>query len=243
MYTQLNKKYTALCARLGVQVQIQTVTAPDAPRSRLRQEADGLILEVSAHAPAWLGYEKHLVWGVRDVLLPRLVLETPRLRLRRFCKEDGEHCFAFLSDPEDCYMDCCRAFSEKDGAYYQRVELLVQRESQYAVTLKESGELIGALYVFPDTARAVDALEIGYCIARTHQRKGYATEMLTAMLKLLQEQLLVDTVSAGVLPENGKSMDLLRKLGFQPEGLRHHGVWHEALDKPVDLQYFYRDRD
>ncbi len=27
------------------------------------------------------------------------------------------------------------------------------------------------------------------------------------------------------------------------EGIRHHAAWHEKLDRPADLLYFYRDRE
>ena len=62
------------------------------------------------------------------------------------------------------------------------------------------------------------------------------------MLDLLQKQLGLEMVTAGILPENSASEQLLTKLGFQREGLRHKAVWHEGLDRPVDLIYFYRDR-
>ena len=54
---------------------------------------------------------------------------------------------------------------------------------------------------------------------------------------------MLDMVTAGILPENTASHGLLEKLGFRSEGIRHKAVWHEGLDKPVDLQYYYRDRE
>ena len=50
-------------------------------------------------------------------------------------------------------------------------------------------------------------------------------------------------VVAGVLPENIPSIKLLEKLGFCKEGIRHKALWHEGLDKPVDLVYYYLDRN
>ena len=110
------------------------------------------------------------------------------------------------------------------------------------VTLKENGEVIGTVNVFADDSRVVDAMEIGYSIAHAHQRKGYAFEALSALLDLLQNELYLEMVTAGALPENVASEKLLMKLGFCKEGLRHKAVWHEGLNKPVDLIYYYRDR-
>ena len=110
------------------------------------------------------------------------------------------------------------------------------------VTLKENGEVIGTVNVFADDSRAVDTMEIGYSIAHAHQRKGYAYEALSALIDLLQKDLCLDMITAGILPENIASEKLLSKLGFQKEGMRHKAVWHEGLNKPVDLLYYYRDR-
>ncbi len=242
MNNPINNKYIELCAQFGIDLDIHTVTALDSHRYKATEENGIWCLDICDNIPKHLKYEKVLVWGIRDVLLPRLVLETKNLLIRRFSEQDRENCLPLFSDSEDCYMDCCRCFSSKDDAYYERVELFIQRETQYAVTLKSSGDLIGIINVFPDEARAVDAMEIGYCVIREHQRKGYATEMLSAMLNLLQGELLVDVVSAGTLPENVASIALLKKIGFKAEGIRHHGTWHEGLDKPVDIQYFYHDR-
>ena len=54
---------------------------------------------------------------------------------------------------------------------------------------------------------------------------------------------MLDMVSAGVFRENTASHGILVKLGFRSEGIRHKAVWHEGLNKPVDLQYYYRDRE
>jgi len=96
--------------------------------------------------------------------------------------------------------------------------------------------------LFSDDSRAVSSKEIGYAISPKHQRNGFAFEAISAMVNLLQKDLLVDMVVAGVLPENIPSIKLLEKLGFSREGIRHKALWHESLDKPVDLQYYYLDR-
>ena len=233
---------TKLCRELGLPIHMRTTDDPDAPRVSIREE-NGLhtITFNSDKIPptdfdTWAGYH------VGKVLLPRLKLKTDRLLLRRYLPEDAEQCFSFLSNEEDAYMDCCKAFPTMDEEYYNRVALFGERETQYMIILKENGELIGTVNVFPDDSRAVDALEIGYSIAHPHQCKGYATEALSALIDLLQNKLYVHMVTAGMLPENVASERLLLKLGFHKEGLRHNAVWHEGLDKPVDLIYFYRDR-
>lgn len=102
--------------------------------------------------------------------------------------------------------------------------------------------MIGTLNVFEDDSRAVESKEIGYAISPAHQRRGYAFEAIGAMVRLLQQNLMLDMVVAGVLPENTPSIRLLEKLGFSCEGMRHKALWHEGYDCPVDLLYYYKDR-
>ena len=239
---EINKRIEDLCAHFGVPIEITTVNDPAAPRQNtaVREGVHCITLNIAkipaAEYPAFAGYH------ARQVLLPRLVLETDRLILRRYRPEDAADCFAFLSSESDAYMDCSRAFTAMDQAFYERVALFADRETQYMILRKDSGRVIGTINLFPDDSRAVDAMEIGYCISPAHQRQGFAFEALAALLDLLQGELYLDLVTAGILPENTASQGLLKKLGFCQEGLRHKAVWHEMLDRPVDLIY-YRDRE
>ena len=47
--------------------------------------------------------EDCIAYGVRQVLLPKMEIETARLLLRPFRMYDSEDCFGFLNDREDCY--------------------------------------------------------------------------------------------------------------------------------------------
>lgn len=237
-----NTELTRLCSKLSVPVRIDTISNADAPRCQTVEEDDALTITLNTAKIPVGEYETYAAYHVRKVLLPSLKLETDRLLLRRYQPGDAEQCFAFLSDERDAYMDCCKAFSVMDAEFRELVDLFSKRESQYMVTLKESGKVIGTINVFADDSRAVDAMEIGYSIARAHQRKGYAFEALSSLLALLQNELYLEMITAGILPENTASEMLLLKLGFQKEGIRHKATWHEGLDKPVDLIYFYRDR-
>lgn len=237
-----NAELERLCDRFSVPVRMDTVSDVHAPGFRVCEE-DGVHVIVLNTAKISAGdYAAHAGYHVRKILLPQLRLETERLLLRRYQPQDAAQCFAFLSNEQDAYLDCCKAFTDMDEEYHERVALFGQRETQYMVTLKENGEAIGTVNVFADDSRAVDAMEIGYSIARAHQRRGYAFEALSALLGLLQEDLHLELVTAGALPENMASEKLLTKLGFRREGLRHKAVWHEGLDRPVDLIYYYRDK-
>lgn len=239
---QLNETYCNLCNQFHILVKINSIQDADAPKQEI-SDANGLAtITLNTERISEKDYEMYLAHNIGKILLPQLVLETERLILRRFRPEDAVDCFAFLSDEQGCYMDCCKPFAKMDDEYVERMELFQQRETQYMIVLKESNRVIGTVNLFADDSRAVDAREIGYSISPAYQRKGYAFEALTALLNLLQNNLKIDLIVAGILEENLASMKLLEKLGFAKEGLRRKAVWHEGLDRPVDLIYYYRDR-
>lgn len=239
---RINEKYRNLCSRFSVPVRISTTNDPGAPTQEIRRDDGVSAITLHTGRIADADYETYLAYNIGKVLLPRLVLETGRLILRRFRPEDANDCFAFLSDAEGCYQDCCKPFTQMDEEFYRLMEQFRDRETQYMIVLKQTGQVIGTVHVFADDSRAVDAKEIGYSVSPAHQRNGYAYEALSALIKLLQDDLRLELITAGVLAENTASIRLLEKLGFHREGLRRKAVWHEGLDRPVDLIYYYRDR-
>jgi ribosomal-protein-alanine N-acetyltransferase len=60
---------------------------------------------------------------------------------------------------------------------------------------------------------------LGYDLARDYWRQGIMTEALSAILQFGFEKLGLNRVEALVMLENTASVRLLRKLGFQEEGI------------------------
>ena len=237
-----NTRLETLAADFGMSLKIITIFDIDGQKQHTATENGKYVITLNAAVIPETEYESHAGYFVRAILLPQLKLETERLILRRYQSDDAAQCFAFLSNSQDAYMDCSKAFVEMDEAYHELMAQFAQRETQYMIVLKESGEVIGTVNLFGDDSRSVDAMEVGYSIAHAHQRKGYAFEALSSLLHLLQNELCLEMITAGILPENTASENLLLKLGFHKEGLRHKAAWHEGLNQPVDLIYYYRDR-
>lgn len=242
-FHHIGQKYISLCSRFHIDLKILCTNSSKEPKFRVSDESSQVLLTMNTARISSEQYEGCLAYAVAGVLLPRLVLQTERLILRRFRSEDAKDCLDFLSDQEGAYMDCSQAFSSMDGKFQELMDLFVEQESRYAVVLRETERVIGTVHIFPEDTKAVWAMEIGYSISPAHRRKGYATEALSALLDLVQGDLMVDMVLAGILPENHISKGLLKKLGFAEEGLRHKAAWHEGLNCPVDLVYYYRDRE
>jgi len=67
---------------------------------------------------------------------------------------------------------------------------------------------------FEPSLRAERQFEIGYGVARSRRRQGYAVEMTGAIIDWLFEADVVDTIIAGCDRRNLASVRTLRRLGF-----------------------------
>ena len=186
--------------------------------------------------------ESCIAWAVRQVLLPKMEIETQRLLLRPFRMSDSEDCFGFLSDREDCYNDSgSEPFGEMDEEYFLLMEKFRQRPLRKMIVCKETGRVIGTVNIKEVPDRAVEAYEIGYCVSKAHQRKGYCYEAVKAVCDCLLNTLHTDMLIAGAIEKNTVSLHMLQKLGFSFEGRRTKGFYH-PVDGPVDLLYYVLER-
>lgn len=110
-------------------------------------------------------------------------IETKRLFLREMTMEDFSALYAVLAD-SDIMRHYPYTFDEG------RVRGWILRNRQryekkgfglWAVCLKETGEMIGDCGLTMQTINGQIKPEIGYHIAKAHQRRGYATEAAQAV--------------------------------------------------------------
>lgn len=237
---EINRHYLALLERFGIPARIEE--APKRAR-RMNVVKDGDVFVIRLRPMEKEYHLEFLAYAVREILLPRLVLETPRLRLRRVEAKDAEPLFEGCSDRNTAYLDWGdQPFEEMDGEYGRLMEKYRSDKTRYAICLKEEDRAIGVVNLTVNDDYAVEVMELGYSIVPSRQRKGYAREALSALLELLLEELRLDMVLAGIVEKNEASLHLIRELGFVFEGRRHKAFWDCEREEPVDLLYFYRER-
>ena len=140
--------------------------------------------------------------------------ETERCRVRPFEENDIE---AFLSYRNN--LDWMQYQGFKGKKYLEYKAALLQKPKfkegvQLAVVDKQTGELIGDLYLRLERNTGW----IGYTIAPQFARQGFAFEVVTQLLLELRQAGLTQ-VRAGVEEQNIASIQLLRKLGFEQAGI------------------------
>ena len=110
-----------------------------------------------------------------------MILETPRLGLRRLTQEDFPALCRTLQDPVamTAYEG---AFS--DGEVQAWLDRQLDRYAQYgnfglrAVIERESGLFVGQCGLTLQSWKGVEVLEIGYLFQRDRWHRGYATEAM-----------------------------------------------------------------
>ena len=140
--------------------------------------------------------------------------ETERCRVRPFEENDIE---AFLSYRNN--LDWMQYQGFKGKKYLEYKAALLQKPKfkegvQLAVVDKQTGELIGDLYLKLERNTGW----IGYTIAPQFARQGFAFEVVTQLLLELRQAGLTQ-VRAGVEEQNIASIQLLKKLGFEQIGV------------------------
>jgi len=142
-----------------------------------------------------------------------ITFETERCRIRPFEEND---IVAFMSYRNDLDWMQFQGFKGKKYLEY-KAALLKQpdfREGvQLAVASKQTGELLGDLYLKLENKTCW----IGYTIAPQFARQGFAAEVVTELLTQLKHDGLT-LAKAGVEEQNLASIALLKKLGFTKIG-------------------------
>ena len=154
------------------------------------------------------------------------ILETARLRLRRFEKEDAsvvqrlagtfEVFDTTLLIPHPYPDGAAEGFIEMTRADWDKGEQYV-----FAITLRNTNELFGSmgLKVSPQHERD----DLGYWIGVPFWNQGYCTEAGRAVLEFAFARLKLNIVVAHHFVRNPTSGRVLRKLGMKHEGLlRQH---------------------
>ena len=146
------------------------------------------------------------------------MLETPRLRLRRWRDADREPFRRMNADP--CVMEffpACLTPEESD-ALADRIEAHMERHgfSMYAAELKDTGEFTGFVGMgwTPFDAHFTPCVEIGWRLDRAFWNRGLATEGARECLRHGFEELALEEVVAMTVPANARSRRVMEKLGM-----------------------------
>jgi len=158
-----------------------------------------------------------------------LVLETVRLRLRRFRPEDADAVFAIIGD-HVAMQFYPKTFGREDAKQWVARNQRRYRDDGYglfAVTLKDGEEVIGDCGIIKQNIEGETAMEVGYHFRRDQWGQGYATEAARACMGLAFAVFGADKVISLIRSENVPSRRVAERNGMRLDGeVVHYGVPH-----------------
>jgi RimJ/RimL family protein N-acetyltransferase len=153
---------------------------------------------------------------------PVILLETARLRLRRFVAADLDRLVELDSDPEVMRYITYGAATPRERyateilprwlALYESWPLL----GYWAAELHDGGEFVGWFHLRPDRFDAGEQ-ELGYRLRRPAWGRGYATEGGRALVAHGFERVGAAKISARTLRANRGSRRVMEKCGLAYE--------------------------
>ncbi len=139
------------------------------------------------------------------------LFKTTRCVVREFLSKDIERIMEYRNNLE--WMKY-QGFKDKSMNEYKKVLLVpfdIDKGSQLAITLLDTDELIGDLYL----KKEINDIFIGYTINPKHSRKGYVYEVVNKLIGYLKDNYQDIKIKASVEIDNIPSKKLLSKLGFE----------------------------
>lgn len=149
-------------------------------------------------------------------------LTTDRLTLREYTPDDVPAVLAYQRDPR---YNRYYPWTDRTEAEVRKFLQMFfdwraeepRRKFQFAITLSDSGQLIGSAGIRRKSENDWEA-DIGYELAPEHWGNGYATEAARALVDFGFRELKLHRISSWCIAENAASVRVLERLGFKLEG-------------------------
>lgn len=109
-----------------------------------------------------------------------------------------------------------------------------KQESLRACLFTKSGELIGRCNFTNIERGSFQNCRLGYELDYEFEGKGYMSEALDALIKVIFNEFRLHRIEANVIPTNIKSLKILKNLGFEEHGiaknyLKIDGRWQDHV--------------
>lgn len=150
------------------------------------------------------------------------MVETQRLILRPFTKDDAADAYEYLHEPMvHCFEDMrINSIEEATDAVIERAK---DNEYYFAITLKENGKVIGEIFAHPESDEHPganrDTFSPCWMLNPEYHGKGYAYEAAHAYFEFLFNEKNARRLYAYTEDYNIASQKLCEKLGMRREGL------------------------
>lgn len=144
-------------------------------------------------------------------------LETERLVLRPLTGADFDDYAAMMADPDVASGLAEGVGRSADDVWRNLAVFIGHREirgySHWALIEKDTGAFVGR--AGPWNPHGFPGLGVGWCLARDHWGKGYASEAARAALAFCFTVLDAEEVISLILPGNDRSVAVAERIGHR----------------------------
>ena len=165
------------------------------------------------------------------------VLETARLRLRPYALADAPKVQRLAGEKAVAATTASLPHPYPDGAAAVWIATHAAKwadheEMIFAITLKGSGEMLGAIGLVLSPAH--EKAELGYWMGLPYWNKGYASEAARAVIDCGFRSLGLNRIQAhhmAVNPASGRVMEKagMTREGVSPQALKKTGQFHDLV--------------
>lgn len=145
-----------------------------------------------------------------------MILETPRLYLRRLEQSDLQDLKEILQDPQVVYA-YEHTFSDADVQHWldrQRRRYESEGFGLWATVRKDTGEMVGQAGLTMQPYDGKQVLEVGYLLKKRFWHQGYAREAAAGCMHYAFAHLHASRVHAIIKADNTPSMAVAKALGM-----------------------------
>lgn len=168
-------------------------------------------------------------------------LETDRLRLSVYKRSRAPLVTRYLCKNREFHKKWSQTYTDSYFQVKTQKQYLKFDASEYKrerlfplwITLKDDPSvIIGRVSLFNIALGGMRMCQLGYHLDEDQQHKGYMTEAVKSVVSFALSDLRLHRVEAFILPDNERSLELIRRCGFRHEGLRKsymniNGQWRD----------------
>ena len=164
-----------------------------------------------------------------------LSFETERTRLRPTTREDASFLLKLMNTPKWIdFIGDRKIKTIEDAEHYISVKMIPQLNrlgySNYTVIRKSDEAKMGTCGLYDRDE--IDGVDIGFAFLPEFEKKGYAFESASRLLRAGFEDFVLEEIFAITIERNSDSKKLLRKLGLR------HVKKMRLKDDPEELLLF-----
>lgn len=157
------------------------------------------------------------------------IMQTERIILRSWQESDAEALYKYASNPivgERAGWSPHKSVDES----LEIIRTVFNSPTIWAIVLKESNEVIGAMGYMPDCSLNLPARKgeplVGYWVGEPYWNQGICTEALQLMLEYIRTETCYTSLISSHFIDNPASGRVMEKCGFLPTG-------ETAFDEPL----------